>query len=219
MKPLHEYIHQNLRKNKKRALLSVLSVAFAMAFLFTMMTFTKEIYESFQTNIIRTNGNYHVLFKNADEQLQSLLKHHYQVSNILKSQNFGYSIIGSKNQERPYLKLVGVDDAALDNLDFQLSEGRFPMNDGELVISWSLLNDAKVNLDIGSYVTLNFGQRIDGYGDRLSEDTELVVGEKIEGSESRTFQVVGVMEPLKSDANHPYYTAFDLLSRAGWLSA
>ena len=207
MKPLHEYIHQNLRKNKKRALLSVLSVAFAMAFLFTMMTFTKEIYESFQTNIIRTNGNYHVLFKNADEQLQSLLKHHYQVSNILKSQNFGYSIIGSKNQERPYLKLVGVDDAALDNLDFQLSEGRFPMNDGELVISWSLLNDAKVNLDIGSYVTLNFGQRIDGYGDRLSEDTELVVGEKIEGSESRTFQVVGVMEPLKSDANHPYYTA------------
>lgn len=124
------------------------------------------------------------------------LENNRDIKTIDKVGKEGYAILnGSKNKYKPYLKLYSMDNNTFNDLKFKLIKGKFPTNNKEIVISNSIINNAKVNYEIGDNITIDIGERrtLDDYplkptNPYNSEDEKLV------NTNNYTFKIVGIME-------------------------
>lgn len=225
MKVLQKLTCKNLMLNKKRTTVTIIGIILATA----LITAVANMAVSFRASMVeyekKASGNFHYIFYNVSSENQKYFENNKNVETVGYTASIGYAILpDAKNESKPYLYLLMADEAAFDKMSMQLTEGRLPENDHEIVISGHIRTNGGVEYQVGDTVTLEIGTRyysstgaendvrqenvLDQNTDYCYED-EIFVSEKQE-----TYTVVGIMEQPIHQMEQTYAPGYTVI--VGW---
>ena len=150
----------NLKMNKKRTISTIIGIILSTALICGTATLVTSIQNTLVQNAINETGYYHFKIESITDNDIEELKTNKKIKNINAVRECGYGILtGSKNENKPYVKLFSIDEDNFKDLKFKLIEGRFPKNSNELIISEHIKTNAEVDLKVGDKVSFDIGKR------------------------------------------------------------
>lgn len=242
MKILNDLSIKDLKLNKKRSAVIIIGIILSTA----LICGVAGIVTSFQHTLIEMvkerEGNFHAKFYEVPKDELKYIQENRNVKDYYLSEELGYSYLeGSKNKYKPYLNVIAMDEKYLKNMGLELSEGRMPQNENELVISKHIISNGKVNYKIGDTISLEIGTRqlttgeklnqnnpylseenndqtiqISGDGLNITQDNEKkeVLEEEIVNTAKKEYKIVGIIErPWLEDYSAPGYTVITKLDK------
>ena len=187
---------KNLLLNKKRTIVTIIGIVLATA----LITAVAGLAESFRQTMIQdakdSEGYYHYAFYGVKAEDLKYFEENRNIETFYQLQGLGYAKLeGSKNEDKPYLYVLGTDQYGFKNAGFSLEEGRMPENDHEVVISSHIESNAKVELKIGDTITLDVGERRPIDSDfSLGQRSPYQEGEEVlVNLQKKEYQIVGIM--------------------------
>ena len=209
-----------LKKNKTRTIVTIIGVILSAAMITAVISLISSIQNYMIDLTIAEEGNWHVVARSVNYKNAQIIRDMDEVSNAAITRTGGYSVLeGSKNEYKPYLYILELDEEAFKTLPIHLISGRLPQNENEVVISNHISANGGVNYEIGDRLTLNVGERISEDGSTLGQKDSFVyegngMSEKLMITGTREFTVVGVCERLSyklEGYSAPGYTVFTIL--------
>lgn len=188
---------KNLKLNKKRTIVTIIGIILATS----LITAVAGMAESFRATLIEdektSSGDYHYAFLDVAPEDLKYIQENRNIESYYMVQKNGYAkLVGSKNEDKPFLHLLAMDKTALEKNNFKLVEGRLPEKEDEIVISQHIETNGKVKYEVGQTLTLTLGER-------RPNDSEFTLGqsspynkgeETFIEKETKNFKIVGVIE-------------------------
>jgi putative ABC transport system permease protein len=213
---------RSLKQNKRRTLVTIMGVIISVAMITAVATLTVSFLEMMKKQTIAEDGNWHVAYSNVNETQLEAIKKDTATKTVVTSRDVGYAHLeGSQNQNKPYLFIKQFNEAGFEHFPIKLIEGRLPAAPNEIVISEQIAANAKVELPIGSTLSLEVGQRmnvetiegIEPYDQQYSLMKDAgKLEEKLVIDGQRNYTIVGVIErPNWEPTWAPGYTAISYL--------
>ena len=211
---------ESLKKNRTRTVVTIIGIMLSAAMICASTTFVSSMQNFVLRCEIYSSGDWHGAVYDAAYKDYEDIRDSGKVSSAAYAQVLGYAKIGSANEYKPYLYVLGGDAASgyFETMPVHLLLGTLPKDSTEIILPEHLTSNGKVNYTLGDTVTLEVGDRtLDGK--RLGQDTpvytydsethtEVMSGERLENTEPRTYTVVGIYErPAFEDYAAPGYTA------------
>ena len=211
---------ESLKKNRTRTVVTIIGIMLSAAMICASTTFVSSMQNFVLRCEIYSSGDWHGAVYDAAYKDYEDIRDSGKVSSAAYAQVLGYAKIGSANEYKPYLYVLGGDVASgyFETMPVHLLLGTLPKDSTEIILPEHLTSNGKVNYTPGDTVTLEVGDRtLDGK--RLGQDTpvyaydsethtEVMSGERLENTEPRTYTVVGIYErPTFEDYAAPGYTA------------
>lgn len=195
MNLLNKLTYKNLKLNKKRTIVTIIGIILSVA----LITAVATLLVSFRLSLIKykkIDSNYHYGFKNVPSNDIEKLKNNRNFESYYITSNLGYAKVNSKNENKPYAYIIGLDKKAINSINLSLIKGRLPENEKEIVISRHLKNNGGIDYDIDEIITLEVGKRVteDNYELDQSNPFNTEYKEKIIDTEKHEYRVVGIME-------------------------
>lgn len=226
MNILASYTVKYLRLNRKRTAVTILGVILSAALICGVFLLGVSFQQVMIDHEIYMAGNWHARFHAVPYANAKYITENSAVQTAMLSKSLGSAAYDSQNTARPYLYVTAHDALSFQHGAFKLLSGRFPQNEGELLISEVMISDSGLGLKVGSTLQLVFGQRnFPDYEGRVKawggeEYVALQEGETFAPSTSRTYTVVGVMAPLTEETSMPAaFPAFTYLDPARLMAA
>lgn len=231
MKILNTLTLKNLKLNKKRTIVTIIGISLSVALICAITTFTVSIQKAMIEREIKTNGNYHIRVQDVSKENEKYLENNAKIDELQISQEIGYAPLEeSQNENKPYAYIEGYDENLLQNGGIVLLEGRLPENENEIVIPEHVIQNGKVEWNVGDTIELDIGNRYIGeyvlnqlnpyYTDQdrldrkesgIEDDLEQ---ETFVASTQKTYTIVGIMERLNSESySAPGYTMITKLDK------
>src|SRR5512143_346538 len=209
MNILTTYTLKYLRLNRKRTAVTILGVILSAALICGVFLLGVSFQKVMIDHEIFMAGNWHAKFHGVPYAKAKYITENSAVQTAMLSELLRVATDGSHNTVRPYLYVTAYDALSFQNGSIRLISGRFPQNGNELLISPVMIRDSGLSLEAGSTLQLAFGQRktpdyeghVKAWGGE--EYVALVDGEIFTPSVSKTYTVVGVMEPLPDETGMP----------------
>lgn len=187
---------RNLKLNKKRTISTIIGIILSVALICAVASMALSFQATLVENAKNELGYYHIELKDVKEEEIKSIRNNRDIKDIYQIKRCGYAkLIGSKNKEKPYVRLNSMEEETFKNLSFKLIEGRFPNDSRELVISNTINSNAKLNYKIGDTIELDVGERkaSDNYklngNNPYMEDEEQIINTK-----KYSFKIVGIIE-------------------------
>lgn len=211
---------ESLKKNRTRTVVTIIGIMLSAAMICASTTFVSSMQNFVLRCEIYSSGDWYGAVYDAAYKDYEDIRDSGKVSSAAYAQVLGYAKIGSANEYKPYLYVLGGDAASgyFETMPVHLLLGTLPKDSTEIILPEHLTSNGKVNYTLGDTVTLEVGDRtLDGK--RLGQDTpvytydsethtEVMSGEGLENTEPRTYTVVGIYErPTFEDYAAPGYTA------------
>ena len=217
MNLLNKLTIKNLKLNKKRTIVTIIGIMLSVA----LITAVSSIYLSGLHSIIDyeilEKGNYHIGFNNVPINEMATIKNNRGVEEVYLTQDIGYFKIHSQNEYKPYGFIKAFTLDSLDNLAIQLTSGRMPENNKEIIVPTHLKTNGRVDLKVGDVLQVDVGQRLDNSGQKLSPSTPYIPGgEEIKNTQSQTYTIVGTYKRLPGEMESydaPGYTFVTYLAK------
>ncbi len=231
MKILNTLTLKNLKLNKKRTIVTIIGISLSVALICAITTFTVSIQKTMVEREIKTNGNYHIRVQDVSKENEKYLENNAKIEELQISQEIGYAPLEeSQNENKPYAYIEGYDEKLLQNGGIVLVEGRLPENENEIVIPEHVIQNGKVEWNVGDTIEFDIGNRYKGeyilnqtnpyYTDQdrldrkesgIEDDLEQ---ETFVASTKKTYTIVGIMERLNSESySAPGYTMITKLDK------
>ena len=161
MNIINKFTIKNLKKNKKRTIVTIIGIALSTALICAVagmvMSFRKTMIEIIKA----ADGNYHVEFQDVPQDQLKYIENNEGVTEYYCQTSLGYAQLkDSVNPDKPYLYVMAFDQKALSESSIKLKEGRMPQNSNEVVISEHIESNARVKLNIGDTIKANVGERV-----------------------------------------------------------
>lgn len=199
---------QNILKNKKRSLGTIvgiiLSVALICAVAGMFMTFRQGLVD----NTIENSGYYHVEISKIDEKLRDELSSRRDVERIMPIYEMGTSKFRNKNEKYPYIYVRSTE--YFDEMAFRIKDGKKPENANEIVLNEKAMIDGE--LEIGDTIELELGIRMSTDGHEMRPSNPYVPEESeeyIKDPVHKTYKIVGVFERAGYSSYHYGITTKD----------
>ena len=193
MKIMNKLTISNLKLNKKRTIVTIIGIILSVALITSLSTLISSFKSSLYNFYIQQRGNYHYAFYDISDADLEVIKKNKKIESYSIIEDIGYALINSKNEYKPYVHILGIDNNDYKNLSIHLISGKMPKNSDEIVIAKHLKNNGEVDLKIGDIIDLEAGKRVsDGYTLNASnpyDDTE-----KLITKETKSYKVVGIIE-------------------------
>ncbi len=216
MNLLNKLTIKNLKLNKKRTLVTIIGIMLSVA----LVTAVASIYSSGIKSLISfetyEKGNFHVAYYDVPIKDLDIFKNNREIEKLNLTKNIGYAKINSKNKDKPYAFVKAFTKSSFENLSIRLIEGRLPNNENEIVIPSHLKTNGRLELKVGSEITLDIGSR-------YSLDENIILGqsnpfqqdnEDIKDTTKKTYKIVGIIERPASNIevySAPGYTFLTLI--------
>ena len=211
---------ESLKKNRTRTVVTIIGIMLSAAMICASTTLVSSMQNFVLRCEIYRSGDWHGAVYDAAYKDYEDIRDSGKVSSAAYAQVLGYAKIGSANEYKPYLYVLGGDAASgyFETMPVHLILGTLPKDPTEIILPEHLTSNGKVNYTLGDTVTLEVGDRMLD-GKRLGQDTpiyaydsethtEVMSGEGLENTEPRTYTVVGIYErPTFEDYSAPGYTA------------
>lgn len=218
MNILNRFTLKSLLKNKTRTIVTIIGIMLSSAMICAVTTFVSSIYNYALQNEIHRNGDWHGSALDTTFDTYKKIVASNETESAVYACQLGYAVAdGCKNENKPYIYLLGAASGFKEAMPVHITEGRYPENSKEILIPEHLYSNGEIKLPLGSAVTLNLGYRnLDGF--TLGQNTpyytydnlgnEVPLGEIFSVRESRTYTVVGFYErPSFEPHTAPGYTA------------
>ncbi|MGG4341489.1 ABC transporter permease [Paenibacillus lautus] len=205
---------RHLRQNKRRTLVTIIGVIMSVAMVTAVATLGFSYLDLMKRQTIADEGEWHVLYQDVNKEQLAAIKNDDATKNVAITNDLGYAPLeGGQNPNKPYLFIKAYDAQGLAQFPIELSKGRLPQTDKEVVISEAAATNAKVEYEIGDRLTLRVGKRFEVGNDQLlgqNESLRIVDNEKNETLQHKTtrdYTVVGfIKHPVWEPAWAPGYT-------------
>ncbi len=212
MNILNKLTIKNLKLNKKRTIGTIIGIILSVA----LICATGGLFTSFQRtlveNAIEESGYNHLTLEGINLEKYEEIKLHKNVENIDTIYMLGWAEFDNINKETtPYIKVFSTDRKSFDNLQFDVTEGRFPIKNDEIVVGKRVLTNG--NLKIGDTIELDVGKRMNAEGYELSEHNPYngdEYPEHIENPVHHTYKIVGVADKLYWSSSYFAITVGDV---------
>ncbi len=211
MNVLRKLSRKNLFLNRKRTISTMVGIILSSALICATCTLGTSFRASLVENAINETGYYHIKLEHLSEKDIAELENNRDFSKIMTISKSGTAVLeGCQNESKPYTSLYTMDSDTFEALNFNLTEGRFPENENEIIISRHMLTNGQLSYKIGDRLTLDIGKRqtLDGYA--LDSSNGYQGGEEeIADAVSHTYSIVGIIERPSSSFEayyNPCYT-------------
>ncbi len=206
------FTRKNMALNKRRTIVTIIGVLLSSALICAVVGMAASFWESLKQNEIQTSGLFHAEFMHVESENLALVSENVNVKKAGAVTTIGTVPVTRENSDtKRYATLCALDTNAYDMLALELSSGRFPANENELLVPPSL------GLSVGDTIELEIGDihnsesdasgsSSDDAGD--SSDVSDSSSDDSDGSsddaerfvlrETRTYTVVGVMQRISS---------------------
>ena len=210
MNILNKISIRNLKLNKKRTISTIIGIILSTALICAVATMATSFQHTLVQNDINKSGYYHLKLYNVTDENIKTLKNNRDIKDIFTIKEVGYGKLeNGKNEDKPYLKLYSMDNRIFNELKFKLTEGRFPNNNNEIVISRHIATNGKVNYKIGDKIKIDIGTRKTLDGDTLDNSNPYnQADEQLTDTKQHEFIITGIME-------RPNYS-FEIYSDPGY---
>jgi len=203
---------RNLKLNKKRTIVTIIGIILSGAMICGVAALMASFQDLFVESAKVLDGNFHATFYDVPIEDKDVILNNANTETGMLSREEG--IAKPENvvdPDRPYIQIKAYDDKAFENMPVRLKSGRFPMRDGEIVISEQLTREKNQGWEIGQEITLPIGSRVVS-GEVLKASDPLADSEVFQERESKTYRITGIIEKPRFQAySSPVYTAITYL--------
>ncbi|MEC0167104.1 ABC transporter permease [Paenibacillus graminis] len=210
---------RHLKQNKKRTLLTIIGVIISVA----MVTAVASLVFSFSDLLIRQTiaetGEWHVQYQDVTKEQLAAIQGDNAAKTVAITRDLGYAPLeGGQNTNKPYLFIKEYNAQGFTQFPIELSKGRLPHTDKEIVMSEAVATNAKVKVEIGDRLTLRVGERFEqGGGNPLDQTESLrrkdgILTETLQHLMTKDYTVVGFIKPPEGEtAWAPGYTVLSYI--------
>ena len=212
---------KSLRKNRTRTIVTIIGVILSAAMITAVTTFISSMQAYMLNFTVEREGDWHGVIQNAALSDYQQLQSEKDLEDVVMVKSGGFAYLPeSKNEYKPYLRVLEVQEQAFAHLPIRLMEGRLPQNENEVVVSDHINTNGGVEYKIGDTLILQLGQRVFEDGTPILENAEYSLPEdgnpeKLEVTEERTFTVVGICKRTNyqlEEYTNPGYSVFTKLN-------
>lgn len=199
---------RNLKQNKRRTLVTILGVIISVAMVTAVATLVFSFSDLMIRQTIADNGEWHVQYQDVTKEQLAAIQADEATQTVAITRDLGYAPLeGGQNPNKPYLFIKEYDAQGFTQFQVELSKGRLPHSNKEVVISEPVATNAKVKYEIGDHLTLRIGERFEQGGDHPLDQTEPLRRE--DGTLTETLQHI-----ITKD-----YTVVGYIKRPEWETA
>lgn len=219
MNVLQKLSRKNLLLNRKRTISTMVGIILSSALICATCTLGTSFRASLVKNAISETGYYHISLEHLSAEDLAELESNRDFSKIMTITSSGTAVLeGCQNESKPYTTLYTMDLSTFKALNFNLTEGRFPENEDEIIISRHMLTNGQLSYNIGDSLTLEIGTRQSLNGYALDSSNPFLDGEEeIVNTVSHTYSIVGIIERPDSSFeaySNPCYTTITVSAEA-----
>ena len=195
MNVLNKLTIKNLKLNKKRSIVTIIGIILSVALIMAVVTMYSSAIASLIKFETTEKGNYHAVFYDVPSSDINTFKQNRKIESIYLTHHIGYARLNeSKNEDKPYAHVMSFDENAIKNLAINLTEGRLPENDSEILIPTHLKTNGRVDLKVGDSITLDIGDRIYLEDNAiLNQGNPFLEHEDIINTTPHTYKIVGIV--------------------------
>lgn len=205
---------RHLKQNKRRTLVTIIGVIISVAMVTAVATLGFSFLDLMKRQAIADSGEWHVLYKDLSKEQLAAIQNDDATKVVTITKDLGYApLIGAENSSKPYLFIQAYNAQGFTKFPIQLSKGRLPQTDKEVVISEAIVKNAKVNYEIGDHLTLSVGERFEKGSDQPLDQTSSLsredgkLTESLQQITNKEYTVVGfIKRPVMEPAWSPGYT-------------
>ncbi|MGG3279087.1 FtsX-like permease family protein [Paenibacillus solani] len=205
---------RNLKQNKRRTLVTIIGVIISVAMVTAVATLAFSFSDLMIRQTIGDSGEWHVEYQDVTKEQLAAIHGDEATKTVAITRDLGYAPLeGGQNPNKPYLFIKEYDAQGFAKFQVELSKGRLPQTDKEVVISEPIATNAKVKYEIGDRLSLRIGERFEQGGDHPLDQTEPLrredgkLTETLQHIKTRDYTVVGfIKRPVWETAWAPGYT-------------
>lgn len=197
MQTLINFVIKNLKLNKKRTIVTIAGIMLSTALICSLSGIFSSFQKTFIQNAINTAGNYHTTFFNIPKSEQNIITKNSNIESYFVTQNLGYSKL-QNSKDKQFIYLTGFDKNALTNYGLQLTKGRLPENDSEIIISNQIEQNSGISYNLGDEIMLNLGDIKLSDGSTLTQqiytNNELLNSSTFNDINTKIYTIVGIIQ-------------------------
>ncbi|OKP84883.1 cell division protein FtsX [Paenibacillus helianthi] len=205
---------RHLKQNKRRTLVTILGVIISVSMMTAVITLVFSFADLMIRQTITDTGEWHIQYQDISKEQLAAIQGDDATKTVAITRDLGYAPLeGGQNSNKPYLFIKEYDVQGFTQFQIEISKGRLPHTDKEVVISESVATNGKVKYEIGDRLTLRVGDRFEQGGDHPLDQTEPLrredgtLTETLQHSIIRDYTVVGfIKRPVSETAWAPGYT-------------
>lgn len=217
MQILNKLTIRNLKLNKRRTIVTIIGIVLATALLTAVATMAVSLKESVTLRSKKVDGDFHLLLYDMTDKEKESVINNRQVESYYETHEVGYAVLdGCVNDSKPYVYIEALDSDTFEKAEINVTSGRLPENDSEIVISSHIKTNGGVKYNIGDEITFDIGDRTYN-GKKLYQNDTYREDEQLEAKQTKTYKIVGICDRLpygEEPRTAPGYSVITLANKA-----
>lgn len=217
MQILNRLTIRNLKLNKRRTIVTIIGIILATALLTAVATMAVSLKESVTLRSKKVDGDFHLLLYDMTDKEKESVINNRQVESYYETHEVGYGVLdGCVNDSKPYVYIEALDSDTFEKAEINVTSGRLPEDDSEIVISSHIKTNDGVKYNLGDKITFDIGDRTYN-GKKLYQNDTYREDEQLEAKQTKTYKVVGICDRLpygEEPRTAPGYSVITLANKA-----
>lgn len=217
MQILNRLTIRNIKLNKRRTIVTIIGIILATALLTAVATMAVSLKESVTLRSKKVDGDFHLLLYDMTDKEKESVINNRQVESYYETHEVGYGVLdGCVNDSKPYVYIEALDSDTFEKAEINVTSGRLPEDDSEIVISSHIKTNGGVKYNLGDKITFDIGDRTYN-GKKLYQNDTYREDEQLEAKQTKTYKVVGICDRLpygEEPRTAPGYSVITLANKA-----
>lgn len=208
---------KQMLQNKRRSLVTIIGVIISVAMITAVSSFGGTFISYFQRMVIADSGDFQMACLDiSGTDVRTVLQQDYVKQHFtIYSEGFakGDTSFGS----RPFIYVMAINPAGFEPAQLTLSEGRYPANDSEVILSDQFAKQLSENYQIGDRISLDLGARYHKTYESYLAATDVYEkdAEEFQYRETKQYTIVGFANMTVVEASYsPAFTAVTCLDES-----
>lgn len=196
MQILNRLTIRNLKLNKKRTIVTIIGIILATALLTAVAAMAVSLKESITLRAKKVDGDFHLLLYDMTDKEKESVINNRQVESYYEMHEIGYAVLEDcVNDSKPYVYIEALDNDTFEKAEINVTSGRLPEDDSEIVISSHIKTNGGVKYNLGDEITFDIGDRTYN-GKKLYQNDDYREDELLDVKKTKTYKVVGICDRL-----------------------
>ncbi len=190
MQILNRLTIRNLKLNKKRTIVTIIGIILATALLTAVATMAVSLKESITLREKKVDGDFHLLLYDMTDKEKESVINNRQVESYYEMHEIGYAVLEDcVNDSKPYVYIEALDNDTFEKAEINVTSGRLPEDDSEIVISSHIKTNGGVKYNLGDEITFDIGDRTYN-GKKLYQNDDYREDELLDVKQTKACKVV-----------------------------
>lgn len=209
---------KTLKLNKKRTLLTVFTIILSVGMMTAVLCGGWSMLRFMQEKEKIYGGDYAYSIEITSQQQAENLMQGKNIEDVSLLRFVGSSFYGEPSN-KTLLAIVEINDAFIENFSLEqyLLEGRFPLNENEIILTQDFIDDNGLAFCVGDTIQLSLGMRV---WDEINTELYGLVNflgerESFHLNADRTYTIVGIVSEMNESKVASEFNAYSGMSNDG----